>query len=95
MVSKARPDSLVGEWRSGSPVHNGVCDGATITARQRQLLPLVCRGFSNKEMAADLYVGEDDIEYLVRELLGRTGSRNRTQLAAWAVEHNFGGSGIP
>ena len=94
MTGSIDPNEDPGDRLEPMPPHPSAWDGATITLRQRQLLPLVCRGFSNREITALLAVGEDDVEYLVGELLGRTGSRNRTQLAAWAVEHHLGHSGI-
>ena len=51
--------------------------------RQIEVLARIVRGYSNKEIAADLECAENTVEYHLTQLLRRTALSGRTQLAAW------------
>jgi DNA-binding CsgD family transcriptional regulator len=51
--------------------------------RQIDVLARIVRGYSNKEIAADLACAENTVEYHLTQLLRRTATSGRTQLAAW------------
>ena len=54
-----------------------------LSAREREVVDLVARGLSNKEIAARLHLSVRTVESHVRHALTKTGLSNRTQLAAW------------
>lgn len=57
-------------------------DGISLTARQQQILDLVCnRGLSNKKIASSLSITESTVKIHVSSILKTFGVRNRTQLA--------------
>ncbi len=58
---------------------------ARLSAREHEVLRLVARGLSNKQMARDLEITDGTVKIHVRNLCRKVGARNRTQLAAWAV----------
>ncbi|HYL40382.1 MAG TPA: response regulator transcription factor, partial [Candidatus Binatus sp.] len=58
-----------------------------LTGREREVLRLVGRGMSNKEIAAALVITERTARTYVSNLLGKLGLPSRTQAALYAVEH--------
>ena len=57
--------------------------------RERDVLRLVGRGLSNKEIAAELVITERTARTYVSNLLGKLGLASRTQAALYAVEHHL------
>jgi DNA-binding NarL/FixJ family response regulator len=60
-----------------------------LTERERDVLRLVGRGMSNKEIAAALFITERTARTYVSNLLGKLGLASRTQAALYAVEHRL------
>jgi DNA-binding NarL/FixJ family response regulator len=61
-------------------------DGANLTERERQVADLVAAGWSNREIAAHLCVGEDTVKKHLSGAMTKLGARNRTELAlAWVA----------
>jgi DNA-binding NarL/FixJ family response regulator len=67
--------------RSEVPAHE------PLTEREREVLGLVARGRSNKEIAADLDITERTARTHVSNILGKLDLASRTQAALWAIEH--------
>lgn len=64
-------------------------DGITtvhLTHRQKDVLACLLTGSSNRAIAAALLIDVRTVESHLACLFAKTGSRNRTQLAAWAFE---------
>ncbi len=60
-----------------------------LTERERDVLRLVGRGMSNKEIAAELVITERTARTYVSNVLGKLGLASRTQAALYAVEHHL------
>jgi DNA-binding CsgD family transcriptional regulator len=60
----------------------GLPDG--LSAREVQILALVARGLSNREIGARLSISEHTAANHIRSILRKTGSANRTQAASYA-----------
>ncbi len=60
-----------------------------LTDRERDVLRLVGRGMSNKEIAAELVITERTARTYVSNVLGKLGLASRTQAALYAVEHHL------
>jgi DNA-binding CsgD family transcriptional regulator len=60
----------------------GALGGDGLTAREREIAELVADGLANRAIAAKLVLSERTVETHVRNVLGKLGLRNRTELAA-------------
>ena len=60
-----------------------------LTEREREVLGLVAKGHSNKEIASLLDITERTARTHVSNILGKLGLASRTQAALWAIEHRL------
>lgn len=60
-----------------------------LTEREKDVLRLLGKGHSNKEIAAELFITERTARTYVSNILGKLGLASRTQAALWAVEHHL------
>jgi ATP/maltotriose-dependent transcriptional regulator MalT len=51
-----------------------------LTERERDVVALVAKGLTNKEVAAELYVGDKTVEYHLRNVFAKLGVTSRRQL---------------
>ena len=58
-----------------------------LSAREREILVHLARGFSNKEIARALAVAESTVKIHVQHILRKLNLASRVQAAIWAVEH--------
>lgn len=56
----------------------------TLTKREREIIGLICKGHTTLEIADLLYVSKFTIDSHRKNILGKTGCRNATQLMNWA-----------
>ena len=61
--------------------------GDALTARQREVVALVCDGLLNKEIGAELGVATHTVKNLLTDTYVRMGVTNRVELAVLAVLH--------
>jgi DNA-binding NarL/FixJ family response regulator len=60
-----------------------------LTQREREVLGLLARGRSNKEIAAALHLSHGTVKTYVTAILGKLGVADRTQAALYAVKHGL------
>ena len=58
-----------------------------LTQREREVLALLGRGMSNKEIAAQLSISEKTAKFHVGSILSKLGLADRTQAALFAAKH--------
>ncbi len=63
--------------------------GSELTEREREVLSLVARGYTNKQIADKLYVSEKTARNHVSHILEKLGLSRRSEAAAFAVEHKL------
>jgi ATP/maltotriose-dependent transcriptional regulator MalT len=68
--------------------HNGDEDPFGLTPRERQVLTLVARGATNREIGSELFMAEKTASVHVSRILAKLDVRSRTQAAA--VAHRMG-----
>ena len=61
-----------------------------LSARERQVLALLARGLTNKEIAAALFIAEVTARDYVSSIYRKTEAGNRAEAAAWAIRHGYG-----
>jgi non-specific serine/threonine protein kinase len=66
---------------------------AMLSEREREVVALVSRGFTNRQIAEALVVSERTAEWHVANIRNKLGLTSRTQLAVWARDHKIAGGG--
>lgn len=61
----------------------------TLTAREFDVIRGLVRGYSNKEIAAELGLGLRTIESYVSTILAKLGVRSRTEATVYVLEHHL------
>jgi DNA-binding NarL/FixJ family response regulator len=61
----------------------------TLTEREREVLALIARGRSNREIARALVLSEKTVKTHVSNILMKLDLADRTQAALWAVRHGI------
>lgn len=60
-----------------------------LSEREMEIVALVVRGASNKEIAGELFIAENTVKVHVKNILNKLELRNRQQLVAYAVLRNW------
>jgi len=60
-----------------------------LTLREQEVLRLITRGFSNREIADILCISPDTVKTHVRNILFKLAVKDRTQAAVWAASRNL------
>ena len=60
-----------------------------LSGRELEILRLVARGLSNREIGAELYISEHTAANHIRSILRKTDCANRTEATAYAYEHGL------
>ena len=58
-----------------------------LSPREREVLQLIARGYSNRQIARDLAIGEQTVKTHVRGILAKLGLQDRVQAAIFALRH--------
>jgi DNA-binding NarL/FixJ family response regulator len=60
-----------------------------LTRREEEILRLLARGQSNKEISEGLHLTEGTVKNYISRIYAKLGARDRTQAALWALEHRI------
>ncbi len=73
----------------GTPQPHAASLPGGLTKREAEVLQLVARGLSNREIADELYISERTAEHHVSNILSKLNLTSRAQLAAFAVQQSL------
>jgi len=85
-----RPGEAPPLARAPVPARPPATGGETFTQRDLDVLRLLGAGATNREIAERLALTDGTVKNYVSTLLGKTGLRDRTQLAVWAIHQGLG-----
>ena len=60
-----------------------------LSSREHEVAVLLARGFTNRQVAAELVIAERTASTHVAHILNKLRFSSRTQIAAWAIEHHL------
>ncbi len=93
----AEGDSVVSPEMTGKlvdglkrPASAALPDRDVLTAREREILAVLARGASNKEIAREFDLAESTVKIHVQNILRKLNLSSRVQAAVYAVEHGMG-----
>jgi predicted ATPase/DNA-binding CsgD family transcriptional regulator len=72
-----------------SAADRGAGAPALLTRREREVAALIARGFSNRQIAEALVIGERTAETHVENILSKLEARSRVQITAWAIHQGL------
>jgi DNA-binding NarL/FixJ family response regulator len=61
----------------------------TLSQREREILELLCQGYSSMEIAGKLFLSERTVENHRASLLNKTGCRNSLSMVLFAIRNNL------
>lgn len=93
IVAPAMAAKLLDEFAASVPKQGHTAPGDDLTNRERQVLELVARGMSNKEIANQLVLSPHTVKAHLRTILDKLHLRSRSQAAVWAARHGINPSG--
>ncbi|MGA9582865.1 MAG: response regulator transcription factor [Allosphingosinicella sp.] len=82
----AMTESLMAAIRRGPPAPSDNYAAEALTGREREVLHLICAGYSNKEIADLLALAEGTVKNHVSNLLLKLDARDRTRAALKALQ---------
>ena len=83
-----RPAVRVRGTKSGTAVFaHASTEG--LTRREQEVVALLARGLTNRQIATELTITERTAETHVGKILSKLNLSRRAQLTAWAVEHDL------
>lgn len=80
--------SALGRHPAGADAEPGPA-GQSLTAREVDVLRLIARGATNREIATRLYLSEGTVKNHISRILTRLALRDRTQAAIYARDHGL------
>jgi DNA-binding NarL/FixJ family response regulator len=86
VFSPALAALVLGEFRKMAKASSGV---QPLSDREREVLQLVARGHTYKEIGQRLYIAEKTVENHVRNILGKLHLSRKQELIRYALEHGI------
>ncbi|MHB8289551.1 MAG: response regulator [Acidimicrobiales bacterium] len=86
VFSPALAALVLGEFRKLAKASSGV---QVISEREREVLQLVARGHTYKEIASELFISTKTVENHVRNILGKLHLSRKNELIRYAVDHGI------
>ena len=62
-----------------------------LTSRELEILQLILVGYTNKAIAAEIYISEKTVEFHLDNIYTKVGVRTRMLAGIWAIQHGLEG----
>ncbi|MCW2795296.1 response regulator transcription factor [Nocardioides sp.] len=82
-VHRGEPVAEAEAHRTADPSPTG------LSGREREVLGLICRGFSNQEIADELFLSVNSVKTHIRQIYQKIGVARRAQAVAWGLAHPY------
>jgi DNA-binding NarL/FixJ family response regulator len=89
LVAPSMTTKLLSEFNALSRRLEEEHDGRRLTDRELEVLRLIARGMSNKDIAAELVIAENTVRNHVRNILEKLQVRSRVEAAMYAVREKL------
>lgn len=89
VMSPQMTDKLVSKFRTQPKAGAAETEHDRLTAREKEIIILLARGISNKEVARILNVAESTVKIHVQSILKKLNLTSRVQAAVYAVENGL------
>jgi DNA-binding NarL/FixJ family response regulator len=87
LVDQSLTRRVIDEFaRRRGPVTPDAAAAGLLTPREREIVALLCRGSSNAEIAAALFLEPSTVKSHLSRIMTKTGARDRVQLVVWAYD---------
>jgi len=63
--------------------------GIDLTRREKEVLELICKGYSNQQISEALFISQRTVERHRSSLLDKTDSKNSISLVIYAIKNNL------
>ena len=60
-----------------------------LTTRELEILQLVVAGYTNKAIAAEIFISEKTVEFHLENIYTKIGVRTRLLAGLWALQHGI------
>jgi DNA-binding NarL/FixJ family response regulator len=77
--------SIIFKFETDDSVEQRLSDHYKLTLREKEVLSLICQGFTNSEIAEKLFLSPKTVEGHRSNLLNKTGTKNAAHLVMFAV----------
>lgn len=84
-LPKAHPAGMGGS--ASGPIHDDELD--RLSNREQEVMRLIARGYTYKEVAAELFISIKTVETHVSSVLRKLQLSNRTELTRWAADRRI------
>jgi len=85
IVSPSMAEKLLTEFKTGE-IHKQEEPATGLSQREGEVLQLVAKGASNKEIANSLFITENTVKTHLRNIMDKLHLANRSQAAAYAIK---------
>ena len=83
-----RATAAIDEALATRPTLRSPADAVLLSQREAEVARHLARGLTNRQIAAELVIGEATVATHVVHILAKLGLASRAQIAVWATEHD-------
>ena len=89
LVSNLRSSSAAAEGDAERDDETGENDESLLSDREKEILLLICKGFTNNEIADTLYISKRTVDKHRANILEKTNCKNTANLVVYAIKNGL------